>query len=54
MWTNPEIWPSQSPLNEFDDFGVCGEGNVSKATVKPRSGGHSHKPRNLAKSVTVE
>jgi len=34
--------------------GFAAKANVSNANVKPRSGGRSHKPRNLAKSVTVE
>ena len=29
-------------------------GFVSNANVKPRCGGRSHRPRNLAKYVTVE
>lgn len=28
--------------------------NIGAADVKSRSGGRNHKPRNLAKSVTVE
>jgi hypothetical protein len=33
---------------------LTAQANVSAANVKARSAGRSHKPRNLAKSVTVE
>lgn len=33
---------------------VAAQAHIGTADVKPQRGGRSHKPRNLAKSVTVE
>jgi hypothetical protein len=34
--------------------GLAAKAKVSNANLKPRCGGRRHKPRKLAKSVTVE
>ncbi len=34
--------------------GLAAQADIGTLDVKPQGGGRSHKPRNLAKSVTVE